>query len=121
LNVNRRFGGTYRLHLQGRIIVVIIIIKRRRTHGRKEGAADQSVHERVGLGTACKGETSRMKSVSIESSGGTTLCPWVEENCVPTEKFLYNKKKKKKKKKRRKQVASRALLSTDYTAPYPRI
>jgi hypothetical protein len=36
----------------------------------KRGAADQSIHGRMGLGTACKEETSRMKNVSIESSGG---------------------------------------------------
>jgi hypothetical protein len=32
--------------------------------------ADQSVHERLRLGTACKEETSRIKNVSIESFGG---------------------------------------------------
>jgi hypothetical protein len=34
------------------------------------GAADQSMHERMGLGTACKGEILRMKNISIESYGG---------------------------------------------------
>jgi hypothetical protein len=43
----------------------------------------------MGLGTICKEETLRMKDVSIVSSGGRKLCIWVEENCVPTEKFLY--------------------------------
>jgi hypothetical protein len=33
------------------------------------GAADQSTHGRVGLGTARKGETLRMENVSVESSG----------------------------------------------------
>jgi hypothetical protein len=42
----------------------------------------------MGLGTACKGGTSKMKNVSIESSGGKILCLWVEENYVSTEKFL---------------------------------
>jgi hypothetical protein len=41
------------------------------------------------LGTVFKEETLRMKSVSIVSSAGRKLCLWVEENCVPTEKFLY--------------------------------
>jgi hypothetical protein len=55
------------------------------THHRgKGGAADQSVHGRMGLGTACKGETSRVKNISIESPGGRKLCLWVEENCVFT-------------------------------------
>jgi hypothetical protein len=40
------------------------------THRGKGGAADQSVHGRIGLGTVCKAETSRMKNVLIESSGG---------------------------------------------------
>jgi hypothetical protein len=44
------------------------------THGGKGAAADQSIHGRMGLGTACKGETSRVKNVLIESSGGTKLC-----------------------------------------------
>jgi hypothetical protein len=43
----------------------------------------------MGLGTACKEETSRMKNVLIKSFGGKKLCLWVEENCVFTEKFLY--------------------------------
>jgi hypothetical protein len=42
--------------------------------------------ERMGLGPACKKETSRMKNVLIESSGEKN-CLWVEENCVFTEKF----------------------------------
>jgi hypothetical protein len=50
--------------------------------------ADQSIHGRMGLGTVCKEGTSRMKNVSIVSSGGK-LCFWVEENCVPIEKILY--------------------------------
>jgi hypothetical protein len=57
------------------------------THRGKGGMADQSIHRRVGLGTAHKGETSRMKNVLIVSSGGRKLCLWVEENCVPTEKL----------------------------------
>jgi hypothetical protein len=47
----------------------------------KGGAADQSIHGRMGLGTAGKGETSRM-NVSIESFGGKKSCLWVEENCI---------------------------------------
>jgi hypothetical protein len=38
--------------------------------------------------TACKEETSRVKNVSIERSGGNKLYLWDEENCVVTEKFL---------------------------------
>jgi hypothetical protein len=52
------------------------------THRGREAAADQSTRGRMGLGTACKAETSRMKNVSIESSGGRKLCFWVEENPV---------------------------------------
>jgi hypothetical protein len=51
------------------------------THRGKEGAAYQSAHGRLRLGTACKAETSRMKNVLIETS-------WVQENCIFTEKFL---------------------------------
>jgi hypothetical protein len=51
------------------------------TYRRKLGAADQSIHGRMGVGIARKGETSRMKTVSIEGSGGRKLCLWVEENC----------------------------------------
>jgi hypothetical protein len=40
------------------------------THRRKGGAADQLTHRRMGLGTARKVETSVMKNVSIERSGG---------------------------------------------------
>jgi hypothetical protein len=43
-------------------------------HRGKRGMADQSIHGRIALGTACKGETSRIKNVSIESSGGKQLC-----------------------------------------------
>jgi hypothetical protein len=39
------------------------------THRGKEGAADQSAHERMRLATAWKAETSRMKNISTESSG----------------------------------------------------
>jgi hypothetical protein len=42
----------------------------------------------VGLGTACKEETSRMKNISIESSGGKKNVSWAEENCVFTGKFI---------------------------------
>jgi uncharacterized protein YodC (DUF2158 family) len=42
----------------------------------------------MGLGTVCKEKTLRM-IVSMVSSGGRKLCLWVEENSVPTEKFLY--------------------------------
>jgi hypothetical protein len=59
------------------------------THRRRGGAADQSIHGRMGLGTACKEETLRMKNVSIVSSEGRKLCLWVEKDCVPTEKFIY--------------------------------
>jgi hypothetical protein len=59
------------------------------THRGKAGTADQSVHGRMGLGTACKEETSRIKNVLIQSSGGKKLCLLVEENCVFTEKFLH--------------------------------
>jgi hypothetical protein len=59
------------------------------THRGKGGATDQSIHERMGVGTACKGEAPRMKNISIESSGGKKICLWVENNCVFTENFLY--------------------------------
>jgi hypothetical protein len=36
----------------------------------KGDTADKSVHGRLGLATACKAETSRMKHFSIDSSGG---------------------------------------------------
>jgi hypothetical protein len=52
------------------------------------GEADQSARGRIGLGTARKEETSRMKHVSIESSGGKQLCRCFEKNYVFTEKFL---------------------------------
>jgi hypothetical protein len=51
--------------------------------------SNPTIHGRMGLGTVCKEESSRIKNVSIVSSGGRKLCLWVEENCVPTEKFLY--------------------------------
>jgi hypothetical protein len=42
------------------------------------------------LGTACKGETSRMGNVSIERTLEEKNCLWVEENCVFTEKkYIY--------------------------------
>jgi L-alanine-DL-glutamate epimerase-like enolase superfamily enzyme len=44
-----------------------------RTHRGKGGAADQSTHGRMGLRTACKEETLRVKNISIESSGGKTI------------------------------------------------
>jgi hypothetical protein len=47
------------------------------THRGKGGAADQLILGRMGLTTACKEETLRMKNVSIESSGGKQLCLWV--------------------------------------------
>jgi hypothetical protein len=50
--------------------------------------ADQSIHGRMGLGIACKEETSKIKNVSIESSGGKN-CLWAQDNYVFTEKFLY--------------------------------
>jgi hypothetical protein len=54
------------------------------------GATDQSIHGSVGLGTACKEETSRMKNGSIKSSVGKHYINlWVEEISVFTEKFLY--------------------------------
>jgi hypothetical protein len=31
-----------------------------------------------------------LKDVSIESSEGKKLYLWAEENCVPTEKFIYS-------------------------------
>jgi hypothetical protein len=61
------------------------------TH-RGRGAADQSIHGRMGLGTVCKEETLRMKNFLIVSSGGRKLCLWVEENCVPTKNsYIYIK------------------------------
>jgi hypothetical protein len=46
------------------------------------GTEDQSTHGRTGLGIACKAETSRMKNISIKSSGGEELYLRVEENCI---------------------------------------
>jgi hypothetical protein len=43
---------------------------------------------RMGLGTACKGETSRMKNVSIESCGGKNYVFRLRKT-VLTEKLLY--------------------------------
>jgi hypothetical protein len=54
------------------------------THKRKKGAAVQSLHGRMGLGTACKEETLRKKDVSIVSSGGKNTSLWVEKHCVFT-------------------------------------
>jgi hypothetical protein len=54
----------------------------------KGGAADQSIHGRMVLGTACKEETSRMKNVSIEGSGGKKLYLWVRKT-IFTETFTY--------------------------------
>jgi hypothetical protein len=59
------------------------------THRGEGGAADQSIHGKMGLRTECKEETLRIEDVSIVSSGGRKLCLWVEENCVPTDKFIY--------------------------------
>jgi hypothetical protein len=53
------------------------------------GAADRSVHGRMGLGRVCKEETLRIKNVVIDSSGVRKLCLWVEESCLPTEKFTH--------------------------------
>jgi hypothetical protein len=58
------------------------------THRGKGCVADQSLHGRMGLGASCKKETSRMKNISVESSGGKKICLWVEENYVFKEKFL---------------------------------
>jgi hypothetical protein len=52
------------------------------THKGKGGVADKSTHGRLGLGTTCKAETSRMENASVKSSAG------VEENCVFTGKFF---------------------------------
>jgi hypothetical protein len=57
------------------------------THRGKGGAADQSIHGRMGLGTAYKEET--LKNDSMVSSGGRKSYLRVEENCVFTEKFIY--------------------------------
>jgi hypothetical protein len=43
-----------------------------------EPTRDQSVHGRMGLGTAPKDETSRMENISIERRREKSL--WVEEN-----------------------------------------
>jgi hypothetical protein len=49
----------------------------------------------MGIGAACKEETSRMNNISIESSGGKECCLWIESICAFTEKLLYNSKKGK--------------------------
>jgi hypothetical protein len=38
------------------------------THREKAGTAEQSTHGRMGLGTACEKEISRMKKISIDGS-----------------------------------------------------
>jgi hypothetical protein len=40
------------------------------THRGCVGVADQSTHGRMGLGAACKAETSRLKNISIENFAG---------------------------------------------------
>jgi hypothetical protein len=69
----------------------LLIIFRNGTHRGKGGAADQSIYGRMGLGTACKEETSKVKNVSIESFGGKELCFGVKGNWVFTEKLKNNK------------------------------
>jgi hypothetical protein len=59
-----------------------------RAHKGKEGTVDHSALGRIGLGTACKEETSRRKNGSIKNSGEKKLCLWVEENCIFPEKYL---------------------------------
>jgi hypothetical protein len=59
------------------------------THRGKGAAAEQSARGRMGLGPACKEETSRIKNVHIKISGGKRLCRWFQKNYVYTEKFLY--------------------------------
>jgi hypothetical protein len=58
-----------------------------RTPQGKGGAAEQPTHGRMGLGTASKAETSRLKNISIKISGGNELYLWVEENCFHRKKL----------------------------------
>jgi hypothetical protein len=60
------------------------------THRGKGGAADQSVHGRMGLGTAFKGETPRMKNVSIESSGGKNYVFGLRKTVYPQKNVYIN-------------------------------
>jgi hypothetical protein len=54
--------------------------------GGNGGAGDQSAHGRTGLGTACKAETSRMKKISIKSSGGKNIFVWnTRKKCTITQ------------------------------------
>jgi hypothetical protein len=48
------------------------------THRGKGGAADQILHGRMGLGTACKEE--RLKNISIESLERKKICVFTENN-----------------------------------------
>jgi hypothetical protein len=57
------------------------------THRGKGGAADQSIQRRMGLGTACKEETSRMKNVSIALEEKMTVFQLMKT--ALTDKFLY--------------------------------
>jgi hypothetical protein len=61
---------------------------RNETHRGKGGVADQLIHGRMGLGTACKEEISRVKNDSIESSGGKNYVFELKKT-VFTEEFLY--------------------------------
>jgi hypothetical protein len=67
LKFNRRFGGTYRLHLQGQKISRARNQRESRlqngTHRGRGGAAEQSVQGKMVLWTVCKEETLRMKNV----------------------------------------------------------
>jgi hypothetical protein len=56
--------------------------------GEKEERQTSPIHGRMGLGTACKGETSRMKNVSIESYGAKKIMSRLRKT-VLTEKFIY--------------------------------
>jgi hypothetical protein len=44
------------------------------THRGKGGTANQSTNGRMGLGMACKEETSRIKYILIKVAGGKKLC-----------------------------------------------
>lgn len=54
------------------------------TNRKKGSAPDQSANGRLGLLTSYKEETSRVKNISIKSSGKEKICFWLEEEFIFT-------------------------------------
>jgi hypothetical protein len=60
------------------------------THKGTAGASDQSIHGRMGLGTACKEETLRMKNISIENSGWEKIVFGLRKSVYPQKNsYIY--------------------------------